>query len=225
MKKKIICVIPARKNSKRLKLKNIKKIGNYSLVEHAILQAKKSKIFNKIFVSTDILSLKKVCNKHKVEFFYRRKFVDKSSAVSLATYDVIKQNKIDKNYDYVIQLMATCPLRKSSDIKHSFLNFIKNNYDFQISAFKISWLHFSWAYVFKKKDYFKFFKFKKKIDDTKIIFPTGAIWIAKLDKFMKSKTFYGPKFKFFEINWISALDIDTKHDFENAKVIYKLFKN
>ena len=61
MKKKIICVIPVRKNSSRIKLKNFKKLGNYTLVEHAIIQAKKSNLFTDIYVSSDMESINKIC--------------------------------------------------------------------------------------------------------------------------------------------------------------------
>ncbi len=223
MKKKIICIIPARKNSRRIKLKNFKKLGNYTLVEHAIIQAKKSNLFSDIYVSSDLERINKICKKYEVNFFHRKKYVDSKSAVSLATYDLLK--KINKNYDIVVQLMPTCPLRNPGDIRSALNNFQKKKINFQISAFRISWLHFSWAFIQNKYKLKKFFNGKEKVDDKKIYFPTGAIWIAKLNKFMKSKTFYGPKFKFFEINWISALDIDTKQDFENAKKIYKLLKN
>lgn len=220
-----MCIIPARKNSSRLKLKNLKKLGKISLVEHTILQAKKSNIFDKIYVSTDILKLKSICVKHDVEFFYRKEYVDNISSVSLATHDLIKKKKLNVSFDFVIQLMVTCPLRKPIDIQKSFNNFIKKKNNFQISAFRISWLHFSWAYLLKKNELIKYFNNDKAISDNHILFPTGAIWIAKMSNFIKSKTFFGPNFKFFEISWISAIDIDTKEDLKNVKLIYNSIKN
>ena len=62
IKKKIICFIFARKNSKRLPKKNTLKIGKLMLIEHTILSAIKSKVFNKIILSSDdekILNLSK----------------------------------------------------------------------------------------------------------------------------------------------------------------------
>ena len=52
-KKKILCVIPARSGSKRIKDKNLLKLSNKTLVELAYDVAKKSKICDHIFVSTD----------------------------------------------------------------------------------------------------------------------------------------------------------------------------
>ena len=55
-------IILARKNSQRLKNKNILKIKNLKLIEFTIIAAIKSKKFKKIIVSSDdekILNLKK----------------------------------------------------------------------------------------------------------------------------------------------------------------------
>jgi CMP-N-acetylneuraminic acid synthetase len=49
----IIALIPAKKNSRGLKNKNLKKLNKLSLVELAILGAKKSKLINKIYLSSD----------------------------------------------------------------------------------------------------------------------------------------------------------------------------
>ena len=61
----IPCVILARKNSKGLKDKNIKKLNGISLIEHSILYAKKSKLVSDIIVSTDDLRIKKISEKYK----------------------------------------------------------------------------------------------------------------------------------------------------------------
>ena len=53
---KIICVIPARKGSKRLKNKNIKNFYGKPIISRVIQKLKKFKIFDNIYVSTD-------CNK------------------------------------------------------------------------------------------------------------------------------------------------------------------
>ena len=52
MKKRLV-VIPARGGSKRIKLKNLKKILNKPLIDYALDSAVKSKIFSKIHVSSD----------------------------------------------------------------------------------------------------------------------------------------------------------------------------
>ena len=60
MKTKTICLIPARGGSKRIKNKNIKKFFGKPLLERVIKNAKKSKLFDNIYVSTDSALIKKL---------------------------------------------------------------------------------------------------------------------------------------------------------------------
>ena len=49
----MICIIPARKNSKGLKFKNRRKINNISLVNNALSSALKSREIKNIILTTD----------------------------------------------------------------------------------------------------------------------------------------------------------------------------
>ena len=51
--KRIFCIIPARSGSKRIKNKNILKFYRIPLIGRTIKTAKKTKIFEKIIVSSD----------------------------------------------------------------------------------------------------------------------------------------------------------------------------
>jgi N-acylneuraminate cytidylyltransferase len=70
------------------------------------------------------------------------------------------------------------------------------------------------------------FQLKKRSQDLPILYcPTGAIWIAKAKKLIKSKTFYGKDSCFEELNWISSVDIDDYADLDFAKILKKHKKN
>ena len=56
---KYLAIIPARKNSKRLKNKNIIKIKNRILFDYTLIAAKKSSMVSAIAVTTDIKFLLK----------------------------------------------------------------------------------------------------------------------------------------------------------------------
>ena len=57
---KFLAIIPARKNSKEILNKNIKKFNKKPLIYWTIKAAKKSKCFEKIIVSTDSEKIKKI---------------------------------------------------------------------------------------------------------------------------------------------------------------------
>ena len=100
---KSIAFILGRKNSKRFKSKNTKKLGKYSLVEHSIRAVRNSNCFDKIIVSSDdhkILSLNK---KYKaIEFLKRPKKLAKDNS---RTLDVLlfycKILKLPKYFKYI----------------------------------------------------------------------------------------------------------------------------
>ena len=63
-KKKIIAVIPARSGSKRLPNKNIKTFNGHPLLYWSIAAAKKVKIIDEIYVSTDPLKIQKIAKRY-----------------------------------------------------------------------------------------------------------------------------------------------------------------
>ena len=67
-----ICIIPARKNSKRVKNKNIKKFFGKPIIYWSIKAAKKSKCFSRIIVSTDSKKISKIAKKYGAEVPFLR---------------------------------------------------------------------------------------------------------------------------------------------------------
>ena len=66
-KLKILAIIPARSGSKSIKNKNIRKINNLPLLSYSIKTAKKSKLINKIIVTTDSPKIRKIALQFKAE--------------------------------------------------------------------------------------------------------------------------------------------------------------
>ena len=82
-------LIPARSGSKRIKNKNLKKIGKLSLVAHAIKISKKTKYINRTFLSTDSNNIKLEGKKYEAEVpFLRSKETSRDHAND---YVVIKE--------------------------------------------------------------------------------------------------------------------------------------
>ena len=122
--------------------------------------------------------------------------------------------------------MANCPLRTEEDIKKSFKAFKKNKSSSQLSCFRFGWMNPWWATKINSKNkpsrIFPKFNNKRSQDLPKLYCPSGALWIAKRNNFIKYKNFYMPGYRFKEISWISAIDIDDKEDFLMAKICLNL---
>ena len=98
-------------------------------MEYTILDAIKSKLFNKIVLSSDSKKIINTAKKYKIDYFIKRplKLANKSISKHKAIIHAVKQSekKFNEKYDYVFDLDICSPLRAVSDIKNSFKKMIK----------------------------------------------------------------------------------------------------
>ena len=109
----LYCLIPARKNSKRIKKKNIQKINGKPIITWSIINAKKSKLFKKIFVSTDCKRIARISNIAGASTpFLRPKKISNDFSIDIDVINhflkYLKNNKID--IKYLLYLYPTSPL-------------------------------------------------------------------------------------------------------------------
>lgn len=229
---KIIAVIPARGGSKRIPKKNTIEFMGKPMMAWTIESALKSNLFDRIILSTDDPEMAEVGKSFGLEVPFLR--IDKNddiSPVSEATIAAVKQAEeyYNEKYDIVVQLMANAPLRNEHDILEHVNHFKDNDNTFQISSFKFGWMNPWWAVKVNKRGTPEWIHpeamTSRSQDLANLYCPTGVIWIAKVEELKQSNTFYGPSYKFHEINWKNAVDIDDYEDLDFAKAIYILENN
>jgi CMP-N-acetylneuraminic acid synthetase len=229
-----VAIILARGGSKRIPNKNIIDFFGKPLLAWTIEAALKTNLFETVLVSTESEQIAEISLKYgaKVPFLRNANYDDFSSS-SEATLTALKQLKEWNSTDYktVVQLMANCPLRTSSNI----LDQLKLYESFSkrksiISGFKYGMFNPWWAYS-KAKDgtYSRIFENIEKItrsqDLPKLICPTGATWISEVETLYEENTFYSVGYSFYELGWIQAVDIDDESDLLLAKAAYHLLHN
>ena len=103
-----VVIIPARGNSKGVKKKNLLNFCSKPLLYWSIVQAKKSKFKNHIYISSESEEIKKLCDKMKVKFIKRPKKLcsDTSSSESAIIHAL---NVIGGKVKNIIFLQATSP--------------------------------------------------------------------------------------------------------------------
>jgi N-acylneuraminate cytidylyltransferase len=224
---KNICIIPARGGSKRIPKKNIIDFNGKPMIAYSIEAAKKTKLFDRLIVSTDDNEIANISKKYGAEVpFLRKKTADDHSPISLATLEALEQAEkyYDENYANVVQLMANTPLRTSEDIINQFDYFEDNKCESLISHFKYGWMNPWWAIKIDEKGYpkkiFDDLESKRSQDLPDLFCPTGATWISKIEVLKKYKTFYSPKYEIFELDWKNSVDIDNYNDLDFAKLIF-----
>ena len=133
MKKKILAIIGARSGSKELINKNIKKLGNKPLIAWIIEAAKKSKLINRVIVSTDSIKYAKIAKQFGAETpILRPKKLAKDNSIEL-DFIIHMLNYLDKNENYkpdiIVRLLATSPFQKTIEIDKLIKLILKNKYN------------------------------------------------------------------------------------------------
>ena len=157
--KKILGIIPARKGSKSVKNKNFIKLGGKELIRYTIDAGNKSKLLDRLIISTDDINKFKAFKKNcDIPFKRPKKYSgDKATTVSVVMH-ALRYLKVRKeHYDYVVVLQPTNPFRKSSDIDNSIKTIIDNKKESLISVVKVTANHPSRMYRVGKNNIMKIF--------------------------------------------------------------------
>ncbi len=130
---KIVAVIPARKESKRIPRKNIKNFLGKPLIAWTILGALESKYLDRVIVSTDDKKIAKIAKKYGAEVPFLRPAELAIPTIGIEpilkhTYEWLLENE---NYkaDALVLLMPTSPLRQTRHIDEAIEIFKKTKPD------------------------------------------------------------------------------------------------
>lgn len=223
-----IAIIPARGGSKRIPGKNVINFNGKPMIAWTIEAAKQSGLFDRILVSTDDPEIAEMSIDYGAEApFLREKFADDYSTVSEATSAALQQamDYWKEEYSVVVQLMANCPLRTSSDIESALSRFEECKRTAQISCFEYGWMNPWWAAQINElgqpTKLFPEMLNKRSQDLPRLYCPTGAIWISTVDALLTHKSFYSPEHAFEPISLKSAVDIDDYEDLNFASALLK----
>jgi len=118
---KRLCTICARGGSKGVANKNIRPIGGKPLIVHSVLQAKLSGLFEAIAVSSDSPEILDISKKYGADYsIVRPQDLASDSAPKLPAIQhcVNEVERISgKNFDVIVDLDVTSPLRLTKDIE------------------------------------------------------------------------------------------------------------
>ena len=219
-----LCTICARSGSKGVPNKNIKKIAGKPLIQHTIEQAKKSKVFSDIIVSSDCKKILKIAEKLGVHTLKRtnqlsKDFVGKVDVIRDAA--IKAQKMLDKKFDNVIDLDVTSPLRQVSDIHNSFKKFQNGNYQNLITGC-----------VARKNPYFNMIEIKKNVlsiskrtnkkiysrqKSPQVFEMNASIYIWSRNSLLRNKKLINSKTGIYIMPKARSTDIDDLEDFELVK--------
>ena len=116
---KILCTICARAGSKGVANKNLRLINNKPLIVYSIEQAIATKLFDQIVVSSDSKEIREVALANGASFCVDRPAelaTDTAPKLPAIKHCVENAEKKFGQFEVIIDLDATAPLRESSDI-------------------------------------------------------------------------------------------------------------
>lgn len=216
---KILCMIPARIGSQRLRKKNLKKIKNLTLVENNILKCKKIKQFEKIYLNSSSKLFKKFAIKNNINFYLRDKKLGSNKTTSEDyIYDFLKKN----NCDYIVQVHSITPLLKLSTIKKFLVKLVKKKPKIMFSYDKIT---LETCYKNKPINFNK----KKKINSQNLRYLQKINWAISAwhaqtflrNKKNKKNATFGEKIYFFEISPYEGIAIKNAEDLKFVRKIIR----
>lgn len=224
---RILGTICARGGSKGVKNKNIKLLQGKPLIAYSIEILKAWGKANRIVCSTDSEEIKKIANEYGAETpFTRPKKLATDDADKLGVLKHLlnfceEEDKIE--YDYIVDLDPTSPIRTVKDIDKAF-NILYNSDAYNIFS----------VYKAHKNPYFNMVELNengyahlsKKPEMTitarqnaPIVYSMNAsIYIYKRQFLLETSTIFSNKTKIYEMPDIS-IDIDTQIDFNYIEFI------
>ena len=227
--KKILAIIPARSGSKRVKNKNILELNGKPLISWSIESASKSRYIDEVMVSTDDEKIKLISQKFGAKTpFLRPKEISRDNTtkdeVIKHTLEFYKNNLL-MEFDYLIYLQPTSPLRDEMHIDKAIEFLFNKNAEAVVSVCEVE--HpIQWTGIIPpSKDMSLFLQNIptniRSQDLEKYYRLNGAIFICKVESFCKVESvFLNNKIFAFEMDKDVSIDIDTEIDFKYAEFLF-----
>ena len=124
-----VCIIPARGGSKRIKNKNFKKFNGIPIIAQTLKNIKKFKFFDKIVVSTDNKTIKKLSKKNGADLIINREkrlLKDHIGTKEIVSNAIQKINLNTQGKFYIYCLYPTSVFVKKKHLYNA-LSLIKKN--------------------------------------------------------------------------------------------------
>lgn len=223
-----IAVVLARSSSKRIKNKNIIDFFNKPMLAYPIEAVLNSKLFEKVFISSDSMEYVNLAKNYGASFLNLRPEVladDMATTLEVMAYHM-KELKL-KDEDIACCLYGTSVFLQEKHLKNAFETLKQNqntDYVFTCSPFSTSpYRSFSLEngvqMAFKEHS-------NTRTQDLKTLYhDAGLLYMGKAQAFKEMRPIFSPNSIALELSPLEVQDIDTLEDLELAKLKYSRLKN
>lgn len=231
--KTFLAIIPARSGSKGLKDKNIKMLCGKPLMAWSIQAGLESRYIDEIVVSTDSKQYAEIASQYGAQVpFLRPKHLslDESTTFSSIqhTIDFYKHQQ-QKEFDYIVLLEPTSPLREAIDIDRaiemllahptaqSIVGISKTESQNPEFLIKLNAKNFIESYTGRG------FAPLRRQEIKEIFFLEGTIYISQTQALLEYQNFYHQKTLGYEVPKWKSLEVDDEDDFVMIEAMAKKY--
>ena len=210
---KILVVIPARGDSKRILRKNIRLLADKPLIAHAIGIAKSSKYVDDVVVSSEDFEIIQIAEKFGASIVRRSPNlagdrIPLDPVILDAT--VQKEKQAFDEYDIVITIQPTSPLLKSETLDKAIEKFDNYNIDTVISV--TGEKHFNWMFNESENRYYPLFSERVNQDYLPTEFIETGGFFATRRHFLTPNSRMGNNVDLMEISREESINIVSYED-------------
>lgn len=226
---KCIAVIPARGGSKRIPKKNIKNFHGKPLIAYSIEVAKRTKLFDKIVVSTDSQEIAEIAIEYgaDVPFLRPKELADDFTGTEAVTQHTLEYFKNQgEEFDFLCTIYATAPLLQENYLKEGYGKLKNSN---AINAFSATSMPFPIQRTFKltKNSRCEMFfpeHYRTRSQDLEEAYQdAGQFYWKKINK-QSNEIMFGKDSIPIILPRYLVQDIDTLEDWERAELMYEVLE-
>jgi N-acylneuraminate cytidylyltransferase len=228
LKPKIIAFIPARSGSKSIKDKNIKILNGKPLIAWSIQACLKSKLINKVVISTDSKKYAKIAKKYGAnEIIIRPKKISKDKSTDYEAIIHTIRNLKYSDYDLIAHIRPTTPQRDVFDIDSAIKKFATSKHNSLRSVHEMSESSYKSFEISKKNQLKPIANLKFSLDDLNkprqafknTYVANGVIDIYRKKFILRNKKLLGTKVMAYVTKY--AEEIDSIEQFKYLKFLTK----
>ncbi|MHA1423770.1 MAG: acylneuraminate cytidylyltransferase family protein [Candidatus Thorarchaeota archaeon] len=227
---RILGLVCARGGSKGVKNKNIRELDGKPLLYYTIDVLKRWGKADRIVCSTDSSEIAELAREFGAEVPFLRPAnlsTDTSSKIPVLQHALrFCEEEENIQYDALIDLQPTSPLRNTTDIDGAFNKFLNTKADVLYTV-----------YESRKNPYFTMVEldennnarlskeleseFVRRQDSPKVYSINGSIYIFAREQILKAKGLHCENEKIYIMDEVSSIDIDTELEFQFAEFLLK----
>lgn len=220
---KILAIIAARGGSKGLAGKNLAEVGGKPLVVWSIEAAHQSQLIDYTILSSDDDNIIAAARHAGCDVPFVRPAALATDNATLVDVALHALDAVNDAYDYVVLLQATSPLRRAEDIDGCIRACAAAKAPAAVSV-TLAAKHPRWMFMLdaghRLHPLGSWDDLRRRRQDLPEAYaPNGAVYVAEVEWFRRTRSFYAPETIGFPMPAERSVDIDTALDLEVARAL------